>query len=275
MPTATGETAADGLRKRAVKACVVRNDQLHTIEQFCNTRLIQSLTLHHVGSYPGDFLYLARDGHAGVFQLVIHLHASNRLPGRQVYIHTQKGQLHDFVFGVVQAGGLSVQHHHAANTLAGGGGPLQTGLQPPQNPVIRMRVQRCSHLLCTVTFRRHWRRRWHAPPPERHPTALVRRFVHPLVRWKPGSPFGSPACGASPSPQEGPLQMQNRVGRWSKGYPVLANRQPLSWARTRFLLATPPMTTQKLQPTSPKPLQPLKGVRILSLALNLPGPAAP
>jgi len=34
------------------------------------------------------------------------------------------------------------------------------------------------------------------------------------------------------------------------------------------------MTTQKLQPTSPKPLQPLKGVRILSLALNLPGPAA-
>ncbi|MEI8157012.1 MAG: CoA transferase [Burkholderiales bacterium] len=34
------------------------------------------------------------------------------------------------------------------------------------------------------------------------------------------------------------------------------------------------MTTQKVQSTTPKPLLPLKGVRILSLALNLPGPAA-
>jgi crotonobetainyl-CoA:carnitine CoA-transferase CaiB-like acyl-CoA transferase len=34
------------------------------------------------------------------------------------------------------------------------------------------------------------------------------------------------------------------------------------------------MTTKKAQPATPKPLLPLKGVRILSLALNLPGPAA-
>ena len=64
--------------KRAVKAGVVGNHQIHIAQQLRNARLVQALALHHGRGDAGNFLNLRRDGDARIFQAVVHLHRTHR-----------------------------------------------------------------------------------------------------------------------------------------------------------------------------------------------------